>query len=83
MPDKTQSVSTLAETTVVDQDGYTYSLDFGALTALDKGFADGEILPNMKKRGQIGFLVPSDATDLKFIYKFDLFAGTSAIFDIK
>ncbi len=83
LPDKTQAVSTLAETTLVDQDGYTYDLDFEGAMALDKGFKDGEILPNMKKRGEIAFLVPSDATDLKFIYKFDLFVGTSAIFDVK
>ena len=50
---------------------------------MDKSFQDGEILPGMKKRGEIPFLVPSDATDLKFIYKFDMFGGTSAVFDIK
>ena len=37
----------------------------------------------MKKRGQIAFLVPKDATDLKFIYKFDVFVGTTAVFDVK
>ena len=83
LPDKTQSVSTLLGMTVVDQDGYNYDLDFEGFTYLDKGFKDGEILPNMKKRGQIAFLVPKDATDLKFIYKFDVFVGTSAVFDIK
>ncbi len=83
LSDKTQAVSTLTETTIIDQDGYTYSLDFTGLTALEKSFKDGEILPNMKKRGEIAFLVPKDATNLKFIYKFDLFVGTSAVFDIK
>jgi len=81
--DKTQSVSTLLGMTMVDQDGYNYDLDFEGFTSLDKGFKDGEILPNMKKRGQIAFLVPKDATDLKFIYKFDVFVGTTAVFDIK
>src|SRR3989338_6864300 len=83
LPDKTQSVSTLLGMTMVDQDGYNYDLDFEGFTSLDKGFKDGEILPNMKKRGQIAFLVPKDATDLKFIYKFDVFVGTTAVFDIK
>ena len=81
--DKTQSVSTLLGMTMVDQDGYNYDLDFEGFTSLDKGFKDGEILPNMKKRGQIAFLVPKDATDLKFIYKFDVFVGTTAVFDVK
>ena len=83
LPDKTQTVSTFVESQVVDQDGFTYNIDFKGLTALDKSFKDGEILPNMKKRGEIAFLVPISATNLKFIYKFDLLTGTSAIFDIK
>lgn len=83
LSDKTQTISTLGETSVVDQDGYTYNIDFTGLTALDKSFKDGEVLPNMKKSGEVAYLVPSDATDLKFIYKFDLFTGTSAVFDIK
>ena len=83
LSDKTQTISTLVETTINDQDGYNYDLDFEGLIALDKAFKDGEILPNMKKRGELAYLVPSDATDLKFIYKFDVFTGTTAIFDIK
>jgi len=83
LSDKTQSVSTMMETTILDQDGYNYDMDFEGFTALDKSFKDGEILPGMIKRGQVAYLVPGDATDLKFIYKFDLFTGTSAVFDIK
>ena len=83
LPDETQMVSSMMSMTVLDQDGYNYDTDFEALMALDKGFKDGEILPTMKKRGQLGFLVPKDSTDLKFIYKFDVFEGTSAVFDIK
>ena len=83
LSDKTQSVSTMMETTIVDQDGYNYDLDFEGFTALDKSFKDGEILPGMKKRGELAYLVPSDATDLKFLYQFDLFTGTTAVFDIK
>ena len=83
LTDKTQSVSTMMETTISDDEGYNYDLDFEGLTALDKSFKDGEILPGMKKRGELAYLVPRDATDLKFIYKFDLFTGTTAVFDIK
>jgi len=83
LPDKTQSISTMMETTILDQDGYNYDMDFEGFTALDKSFKDGEILPGMKKRGQIAYLVPTDTTDLKFIYKFDLFTGKTAVFDIR
>ena len=83
LSDETQIVSTLLAMTLSDQDGYNYDIDFEGAVALKKGFKDGEILPGLKKRGEIAFLVPRDVTDLKFIYKFDVFVGTSAVFDIK
>jgi len=83
LTDSTQMVSTFGTTTLVDQDGYNYDLDFEGFSALEKTFKDGEILPGMKKRGDLAYLVPSDATDLKFLYRFDLFEGATAVFDIK
>lgn len=83
LPDQTQAISTFGLTSVIDQDGYEYTLDFEGLVALDKSFKDGEVLPGMKKRGEVVYLVPNDVTDLKFRYKFDLFTGTTVIFDIK
>ena len=83
LQDQTQAISTLGLTSVIDQDGYEYTLDFEGLVALDKSFKDGEILPGMKKRGEVVYNVPDDATDLKFRYKFDLFTGTTVIYDIK
>ena len=83
LSDKTQAVSTMVQAEVSDQDGYAYDLDFEGQVVLKKSFADGEILPGMKRRGEIAFLVPTDATDLKFMYKFDVFSGTTAVFDIK
>lgn len=83
LTDKTQTISTLVESQIVDQDGYAYDSDFNGMTSLDKSFKDGEILPGMKKRGELAYLVSVNVTDLKFIYKFDLFTGTAAVFDIK
>jgi len=83
LADKTQTISTLLSTSIVDQDGYEYKIDFTGLTALDKSFKDGEILPGMKKRGRIAYLVPNNATNLKFIIKFDIMNGKTAVFDIK
>jgi hypothetical protein len=82
LTDKTQPISTLLSTSIIDQDGYEYKIDFNGLTALDKSFKDGDILPGMKKSGRIAYLVPSAANDLKFSYKYDLL-GETAIFDIK
>lgn len=83
LPDKTQTVSTLIQTKINDQDGYDYILDVTGLMALSKSFKDGDILPNMKKRGETSYLVPANAAHLKFIFEFDAFIGTSAVFDIK
>ncbi|CAG0965356.1 MAG: DUF4352 domain-containing protein [Candidatus Methanoperedens sp.] len=83
LADKTQTISTLLLTSIVDQDGYEYKIDFKGLTALDKSFKDGEILPGMKKSGRIAYLVPNNAANLKFIIKFDLMNGKTAVFDIK
>jgi len=82
LPDETQLVSTMTQAQLTDKEGYSYQIDFEALTALDKKFGDGEILPGMKKRGELGYLIPKDAEDLKFIFRYDMFTGTSAVFDL-
>ncbi len=83
LPDKSQTGLTAFATQIVDREGYTYTVDWLGLAYLDKSFKDGDILPGMKKRGELAYLVPSDAMNLKFIYKFDLFTGTTAVFDVK
>lgn len=83
LADKTQNVSSLTQMQVQDQDGYSYTPDFEALTSLDKAFKDGELLPGSKKRGEVGFVVPKSAGGLKFVYKFKVFGGTSAVFKVK
>lgn len=81
LPDKTQTISTLMNTEIIDTDGYTYDLDLMSFMSLDKSFKDGDILPGMKKRGELVYEVPSTAKNLKFAYKFDLI-GTTALFNI-
>jgi len=81
--DETQSVSTMFSSEIIDDEGYTYTQDFTGLTALDKAFKDGEILPGNKKRGELAFEVPKNATTLQFAFKFDMFTGTTALFDVK
>ena len=82
LTDKTQSVSSLLESQLTDKDGFSYSMDFKAQVSLENSFKDGEILPGMKKRGKIAFLVPINSKNLKLIYKFDLIVGTSAVFNV-
>lgn len=83
LSNQTQTISTMLSTSILDQDGYEYKIDFEGLIALDKSFKDGEILPGMKKRGRIAYIIPNDTTDLKFVFKFDVLSGTTAVFDIK
>lgn len=83
LPDKTQSSGTSYGTEVIDIDGYTYDQDFDGQCALDKAFDDGDILPGMKKRGELVYEVPISTDDLKFVYKFEMFGDTTALFDIK
>lgn len=80
LADKTQSISSILETEIVDAEGYSYGLDFAGYTALSQQFKDGDILPGMKRRGKWAYLVPSNAAGQKFIFKFDAFTGTAAVF---
>ena len=83
LSDMTQTINPSFETEVIDFDGYTYDQDFDGECALNKALSSGDILPGMKKRGELVYKVPIATEDLKFVYKFDLFGGTSALFDIK
>lgn len=80
LKDKTQIISTF-DTEVIDSDGYAYDTDLGASIALDKPFKDGDLLPGMKRRGEIAYEIPVSAKDLKFIYKFDVL-GATAVFNL-
>lgn len=79
--DKTSSISSIIQFKVSDAEGYNYDYSINTVY-LEKSFEDGDILPNMKKRGNIAFEVPKNPVDLKFAFLFDI-AGQTAIFDIK
>lgn len=82
LSDKIQTPVLNLQTSVTDQDSYSYQLDTASV-ALDKVYDNKDILPGMKKRGKVAYSVPEDSTDLKFIFKFDVFQGKTAVFDIK
>ena len=79
---ETQAISTFLNTEISDSEGYTYHLSFEGTIALDKQFKDGDLLPRMKKRGELAYEVPIEAQDLKFVYRFDLLGGTTALFEL-
>ena len=83
LDDKTQTPVLTLQSSVMDQDGYSYQLASVASVALDKVYDNKDILPGMKKRGKVAYSVPENAKDLKFLFKFDVFQAKTAIFDIK
>jgi len=80
--DKTHPISSILQFQLTDDEGYSYDLDFMALTSLDKGFkGDGDLLPGMKTRGEVPFEVPEDVTGLKFMFLFEI-GGTTAVYEL-
>lgn len=75
---------TLTESEVIDGEGYSYSWDLYSYAALeDKHLTDGEIPVGMKRRGEIPYLIPKDANDLKFISPLDVLGKEIIIFIVK
>lgn len=79
--DKTSTISSFLFFDVSDADGYSYDYSLGT-AYLDRKFEDGDLLPGMKKRGNVAFEVPKNPVGLKFAFKFDV-AGQTAIFELK
>ena len=78
--DQTSTISSLLFFDVSDDDGYSYDYSLGT-AYLDRKFEDGDLLPGMKKRGNVAFEVPKNPNGLKFAFKFDI-VGQTAIFDL-
>lgn len=81
--DTTQTPNIDLQSSVTDQDGYSYEVATTASVALDKSYDNSDILPGFKKRGKVPYSVPKNTTDLKFFFKFNVFQGKTAVFDIK
>jgi hypothetical protein len=72
------SVSTLLQMSLKDASGQKYDVDLMASTASGGSSPDGEIAPNEKLRGQVGFQVPENATGLVFVFDADVW-GTGKV----
>lgn len=75
----TAAISTLLQTSVKDSAGRNYDLDISAQMASGGTSPDGELAPGERVRGQVGFQVPVDATELVFVFDADVF-GAGKIF---
>lgn len=79
--DMTTMISSILSFEVSDSDGYTYDFSIETFT-IDRGWEDGDILPQMKKRGKVVFEVPKNPIGLKFAFKFGVMAGQTAVFEL-
>ncbi len=79
--DQTATISELLLFDVSDKEGYSYDYSFYT-SFLDKNFQGGDLLPGMKRKGNIAFEVSKDVEGLKFAFKFDI-AGQTALFELK
>jgi hypothetical protein len=77
--DSAASISTILQMWLKDSAGQKYDFDLMASVASGGTTPDGEIAPGEKIRGQVGFQVPENATDLVFVFDADIF-GSGKIF---
>ena len=80
--DKTATLVPIFSAEVSDADGYSYDYSLGT-AYLDRKLDGGDLLPGMKRRGNMAFEVPKNPSGLKFTFQFDLVGGQTAVFDLK
>ncbi|MFH1751844.1 MAG: DUF4352 domain-containing protein [archaeon] len=80
--DKSFSMASIFQAEIGDSEGYTYQPDFMASTALEKDLGSGEIVPGQKRRGAVAFLIDENSTNLKLFFKYELFSGSTAVFNL-
>ncbi|WP_322816434.1 DUF4352 domain-containing protein [Chloroflexus sp.] len=64
------------QTWIKDAQGYRYTGDITATSLATGGRIDGELPAGQMVRGQIGFEVPADASELRFVFDPDVIGGT-------
>ncbi|MBI2659301.1 DUF4352 domain-containing protein [Candidatus Woesearchaeota archaeon] len=80
--DKTTTLVPIFSAGVSDAAGYSYDYSLGT-AYLDKKLDGGDLLPGMKRRGNMAFEIPQNTSGLKFTFQFDLVNSQTAVFDIK
>ncbi|MGH2535932.1 MAG: DUF4352 domain-containing protein, partial [Candidatus Promineifilaceae bacterium] len=77
-----ESVSSLLQTSIKDATGQEYDIDLMASVAGGGSTPDGEIAAGETIRGQVGFQVPADATDLVFVFDAEVFGQGKVFVDL-
>jgi hypothetical protein len=72
------NISTMIQMSLKDASGQSYKVDFKAMMASGGTSPDGELAPGEKVRGQVGFEIPTNATDLVFVFDADIFGSGKA-----
>ncbi len=79
----TMSYSPMINFKVYDSSGYSYNDDFTAETALSKPFDGNNVVPGSKRRGEVPFMVPTDAQGLQLQFSFGAFGSNVAIINLE
>ena len=75
-------VSTLLQMEMRDGEGRSYDVDISAIAASGSSSLDGEIAPGGSLRGEVGYKLPTSATDLTWHFSGDIFRLGQAIFSL-
>jgi hypothetical protein len=79
---ETVSYSPLLGFNMYDSSGYSYTPEFEAYTALSRSFEGNNIVPGSKRRGELPYMVPTDANGLQLQFQFEMFGSNVAVIDI-
>ena len=80
--DQPEVVSTLLQMEMRDAEGRSYGRDISAIAASGSSSLDGEIAPGGSLRGEVGYQLPTSATDLTWHFSGDIFRLGQAIFSL-
>ena len=76
-----QSVSILLQMMLKDGEGFAYTVDLAAYSALDRAFEQGNpISDGQTRRGKIAYQVPEGTSPLYWTFEFDPFVGGNKSF---
>lgn len=77
--DTAETISSMLQMQLKDATGQSYDVNITAQMASGGTSPEGELAPGETLRGQVGFQVPTDATDLLFVFDGDFF-GAGKVF---
>lgn len=83
--DEEQHVSTALQMLVKDGEGNSYDMDFSAQAELDQPYNETQALaPGERRRGQVAYAVPADASPLYWTFEFTLWTdGDKAFWQLR